>query len=200
MIARASIVAGATLAMAAALGLRETTNVWATTGTVALLSLLACARLDGAHLRVLLTPGRRSLLLGGLAGLASVAVTWAGYRAMLQLLPEMEALMARFYQDLQDWPGPLLASPVILVVVLAEECVWRGLLVDLLGTSALAVAAAALAYALPQLLAGSPVLWAAALGCGLLWGWLRVRAGDLVAPLLAHAIWDAFVFVSGILR
>jgi membrane protease YdiL (CAAX protease family) len=48
---------------------------------------------------------------------------------------------------------------------------------------------------LPQIAFRSPLLVVVALVCGLIWGALRVWTKGLVAPLLAHLLWNLLVFV-----
>jgi membrane protease YdiL (CAAX protease family) len=57
------------------------------------------------------------------------------------------------------------------------------------------VTLAALAYALAHAPAGSPLLVAIALLCGLAWGTLRATTSSLVPSLLAHLVWDVLVFL-----
>ena len=35
---------------------------------------------------------------------------------------------------------------------------------------------------------------------GLLWGWLYVRSGNLVVPILVHALWNSRIFLQSLLR
>ncbi|MFW5921140.1 MAG: CPBP family intramembrane glutamic endopeptidase, partial [Polyangiales bacterium] len=90
------------------------------------------------------------------------------------------------------------ALPILVVVILAEELVFRGALMDLLsermgGTATVLVAS--VLYLLPQLGVGSWLLMLVAFGCGLAWSALRQWTGTLVAPTVAHLIWDFVVFV-----
>jgi membrane protease YdiL (CAAX protease family) len=194
------LVVVATAALSLVLATQQSFNVWLTTGSVAAAGLLLALWLGGARIRDLLHPTSRSVLLGLVVGGASVAVTSLGYRIGVDLFPSLEPSVSGLYASLEDWPGPVLAAPVLLLIVAFEECVWRGLLIDVLQHSrtrgaTLVVSIAALAYAVPQLLGAPLLLWAVALGCGLIWGALRVASGGLVAPLLAHALWGACIFI-----
>ena len=90
------------------------------------------------------------------------------------------------------------AFPVLVLVVTAEEIVWRGLGIDVFSrhTSAQnAVLLSAVLYTLPQVAFRSPLLVVVAFLCGVVWGALRVHTKGLTAPLLAHLVWDLLVFV-----
>ena len=93
---------------------------------------------------------------------------------------------------------PAIASLALLPVITGEELVWRGLvqteLVRRLGRWT-GVVLAALAYALAHAPLGSPLLVAAALLCGMVWGTLRAATASLVPSLLAHLVWDILVFL-----
>lgn len=172
-------------------------SVWRVTGIVAGLSLLLLGLLDGRALAPLLAWRTRSVALGISAGLAMAGATYLLFPVGEALIPSLHGEVARLYGQLHTPPGPLRALPVLVLVVLAEELLFRGVLVKALlpfgGVAA--VGGAALLYALPQLGTGSPLLISLALCCGLLWGLLRVLANDLLTPLLAHLVWDLLVFV-----
>lgn len=190
----------ATLLFAAALFVRAEANVWVVTGAAAAASLGIAWHLHGERLRELLRPSALRLALGVVLGVAMAAATHLLYRLTVGLVPAVSPMVAELYRNIeQDPPGPLLALPVVLVVVLAEECVWRGLLVDALwsrvGAAATLLLATA-AYSLPQLAARSLPLVAAALGCGLVWTAIRLWRREILTPLVTHLVWDVLIFVA----
>jgi hypothetical protein len=195
-------VALATLCFAAALLAKGELNVWAVTAGAAVLSLAAAFAADRRRLAALLVPRRRDAVLGLAAGAALVLATHLLYGLAARLLPDLQAVVRQLYAELEAPPGPLAALPITAVVVLAEEVVWRGLLVDellaRLGTApqrrTALLAAATLLYAVPHLVAGIPVLLLAALALGAVWTTLRLATGGLGAPLLSHLVWSAAVF------
>jgi len=94
----------------------------------------------------------------------------------------------------------LLLGGVLFALVNAalEEVIWRGLLQDDLGAllgpaAAVAVQGASFglahAHGVPRGLAGVVL----AGGWGVLLGWLRLRSGGLLAPILAHVVADATI-------
>lgn len=211
-------VAVATALMAAVLSYLRSVNLWLTTGTagavILALGLWAAGRRIGPRLAPGLGPGagsgtgrsgvrkRRfatSLGLGLAAGIAMVLATHAGFRLLDGTIPALRPLVERLYADLQAPPGPLVALPVVFVVVLAEEVVWRSVLFDALRPKIGAAPTLALAtavYAVPQLAAGNPALLAAAVGGGTVWGALYLLRRDLVAPFVCHLLWDVAIFVA----
>jgi membrane protease YdiL (CAAX protease family) len=95
----------------------------------------------------------------------------------------------------------LVVAIVIFVMAVAEELVWRGLVISLLeervGTRTAWIWAAGL-YALAHV----PTMWSlsapglnpfvpmAALGCGLVWGAMARFTGRLAPGILSHALFD----------
>ena len=127
---RLVVVSVATAAFAAALLLQDTVNLWAVTGGAALVSLAAAAWADGRRLAALLVPRRHDVLLGLATGAAAVLATHLLFALAARLAPGLPAAVRQLYAGLEAPPGPLAALPVTALVVLAEEVVWRGLLVD----------------------------------------------------------------------
>lgn len=191
-------VAVATAAFTAALLGKEVANVWLITGLAALLSLVLAVWSDGRRLAALLRPRKRDLAVGLGGGLALVVATHLLYPLGAELLPAFERLVEFLYADISVPPGPRAALPLTAFVVLAEEAVWRGVLMEELRHRfrhrRLRVAVATLLYAVPHVLAGIPVLVVAALAMGATWTLLRLATGRLVAPLLCHLVWSMTIF------
>jgi membrane protease YdiL (CAAX protease family) len=186
------------LAFCIAMGLRAQVNIWIGTGVAASVSLvlLRWAPIGGA--RDMWNATRRTVLVGLGAGLLMSLATWALYPLSTELIPEIETEVTKLYALLRQTPGPVAAFPLLVLVVIAEERVWRGLALDLFGQGQpglRAVTLSALVYTFPQIALRSPLLVAVALACGLVWGGLRVQTRGLAAPLIAHLLWDLLVFV-----
>ncbi|HEX4999000.1 MAG TPA: CPBP family glutamic-type intramembrane protease, partial [Terriglobia bacterium] len=143
-----------------------------------------------------LNPSISRIVLGLVAGLALYGLTRgiAGF-----LLPPLWPGWERGAGALYAWKGrhswPFLA-PTLVMIVFAEEAVWRGViarwLMERWGRPA-GVAAGAALYAACHWAAFSPLLLVAALGCGLFWGWLYAATDDLVTPTVSHLLWDALL-------
>jgi membrane protease YdiL (CAAX protease family) len=118
-----------------------------------------------------------------------------------------ESWLARLYLQLGD--PSLLRKNVsfivvaIIVMAIAEELVWRGLVIHLLEkvvgwrrawiVSALLYAVAHLptAWALRDPVAGwNPVIPLGALACGLVWGGMAHRYDRLIPSIISHALFD----------
>ncbi len=197
---RAVVLAACVSVFCVVMGLRAELNVWIGTGAAATLSMFLVWL--GAR------PSARDLLgakpwvglaVGAAAGVVMSLATWGLYPLAVDVLPPVRGEVETLYALLRQPPGPVRAFPLLLLVVAAEELVWRGLAIDvftpLLGEWSAALMAALL-YVLPQIAFRSPLLMVVALLCGLLWGALRVRTGGLVAPFVAHVLWDALVFIA----
>ncbi len=79
-----------------------------------------------------------------------------------------------------------------MVVVVAEEVLWRGAFIGAgsrLVPRRVAAILSVVTYAAVQLGTGSWVVVLAALVCGAFWSTERLVTGSLVASLVSHAIW-----------
>ena len=191
---------GAALALAAAaavLGaaLRPVVpNVWYRLAAIGgALSAVALARVDVGW-RELFRPRLRHLWLG----LGSAVVLYVAGRivtGMLLAVPAFAAQVRAVYGWKSLIPGGL-ALPLLLLIVLAEEIVWRGAvtlpLAARLGPWPGTLAAAA-AFAAAHIPLGVPVLLLAAFGAGWFWSALVVKTRSAIPALVAHAAWDVTV-------
>lgn len=190
--------AGFTLALVA----KDLVNVWLLTGAAAAVSLALAVWSDGRRLAALLRPRKRDFatdLAAGLgAGVALVVATHLLYPLGAELVPAFGRLVEYLYADISVPPGPRASLPLTAVVVLAEEAVWRGVLMEELRHRfrhrRVRVTMATLLYAVPHMLAGIPVLVVAALLMGAAWTLLRLATGRLVAPLVCHMVWSMTIF------
>jgi hypothetical protein len=143
-------------------------------------------------LRELLRPRPKPILIGLAAGLLLVLATHLSYGPISVVAPFVKTGTAQLY--LENASRPRLAFGLLLVpIAIAEEVVWRGAVQAALTArfgSAVAVLGGAALYAVCHAPIGAPVLMIAALGCGLVWGVLRATTAGLVAPILAHVLWD----------
>lgn len=194
---RLAAIAGASVAVAIGIWSAGTNWLWLVMAAAGAVSVGLAWRADAAGLLRLLRPTARALAVGVLSGVVMVTFTYALYPIVGARSDWLLNQVASHYAALEAPPGPLLALPVLVLVVFAEELVWRGLSIDVLPAewprSALIAASAAL-YALPQLASASFLVIALALVCGAIWSAQRVYSGGLVVPLVTHAIWSVTVF------
>jgi len=182
-----------------AMGLREVLNIWIGTGAAALTSAFALWLGARQALRShFCAPAATDLIVGLAAGVLMSVATWWLYPISVSVFAPIQTEVETLYALLRQAPGPVRAFPVLLLVVAAEELVWRGVAIDLFSRSLgpwRAMLVSAFLYVLPQVALRSPLLIIVALCCGLLWGALRVSSKGLAAPFVAHLVWDILVFV-----
>ncbi len=197
--AEAVALAACVAAFCLAMGLREVLNIWIGTGFAALSSVIVLWLGARPVLRSnLRAPATTNLLIGLAVGVLMSVATWWLYPLSVSLFPPIQTEVETLYALLRQAPGPVRAFPLLLLVVAAEELVWRGVAIDLFSKSLgpwRAMIFSALLYVLPQVALRSPLLIIVALCCGLLWGALRVWTKGLAAPFVAHLVWDVLVFV-----
>jgi membrane protease YdiL (CAAX protease family) len=136
----------------------------------------------------------REFLWGIAVGGVSLGATYALYPVAKHFLPFIGDDVAFLYRLVPVTRGTI---PVVVLVIIAEELLWRGALLDALRADHPAVSAVILAstsYAAAQLGLGVPLLAGAALLLGLLWAAEAVLTRSLIAPLISHAMWTLTVF------
>ncbi len=93
---------------------------------------------------------------------------------------------------------PNLIILLLLIIGPAEEIFWRGYVQDTLAEKFgdnKGWIIASLIYAGVHVYALNLMLLAAALICGLFWGWIFKRYKSLWPGIISHAIWDVTIFV-----
>lgn len=167
-------------------------------GTAAVLSLAGAALVGPeARARWGSRPVRGVVLGTGVAAVL-VAASLAGWSVRGLLPVDITTEVSGLYAVLRRPPGPVAGFPLMVVTIVGEEILFRGVLQDALrarlGPRA-AVGLAAVAYALANLGSGTWILPLVALVLGGLWGLLAERSGGLWVPLACHILWDAALFV-----
>ncbi|MET0792160.1 MAG: CPBP family glutamic-type intramembrane protease [Polyangiaceae bacterium] len=177
--------------------------------TFAVVGLLLVALLVGLRVvrGALLRPNRMTVGVGISSGLLMVVLTHLAYRWLTALAPDIGAATARL-MGLLNVSGFSVGSRAALIVLIAscEEVLFRAALPEVETRAPLSlvaferrdlrrILALAAIYALTTTPLGSPLLAACALLCGAIWGALGVATGSLVAPILAHVVWDLGVLI-----
>jgi membrane protease YdiL (CAAX protease family) len=194
--ARATAAVAFTMAaFAVALAAHRQPWFWLATAASAALAAALAAWAAAPRLRALLRPRAASAAIGVTTGLALAAATHVLFAHAASAYAPLAPAVRDLYATLAGYPGRATTVLVVSLAVLAEELVWRGLLVDLLRRHGprRTLALGTLLYALPLLAAGNPALMVAALGCGAVWTALRLACDDLVAPLASHLVWNALL-------
>ncbi|MEO8798461.1 MAG: CPBP family intramembrane glutamic endopeptidase [Polyangiaceae bacterium] len=137
-----------------------------------------------------------NVLVGAGLGVVMTIGTYAAYAVAERLLPSLRAQVAGLYAAAHT-ETVVAALAWTTVSIVAEELLFRGLLLESLRSAGAQKTVAALvslaAYVLVQIGSGSWVIAAAALVCGAFWTVERVLTKSLVASIISHAIWTLVV-------
>jgi CAAX protease family protein len=167
---------------------------------------------DEGTLLDLLTPRWGDLSIGAVSMIGLLFASWAARRILSPVGSPRQAWLFSIYLQLGN-PEHLQRSTVytllILAICVAEEIVWRGMvlgdLTERFGRRA-ALPLSALAYGfatLPTLwllrdpVAGpNPLFITAAIGCGLVWSFLAAQLGRLTPVMISHMAFTYFTIVQ----
>jgi hypothetical protein len=171
-------------------------------------ALTGLALFSDADARALLRPSFLTVALGLGVGLLMAALTHVAFAAVTPLLPQVLTATERLFDLLHVGNfTPAARGGLIVVVASCEEVLFRGALAGPPGgrddpplhrpgrDDLLRVVALAAVYALATATLGSSLLVVCAFACAIAWGLLRVATRSLVAPIVAHVVWDLFVLV-----
>ena len=177
-------------------------NFYPPLGLLALGLLIAVFVLYRNRLADWLRPSRRNVMAGLGLGLATAALTHLGYALLAGLWPGLRPAVVALYGTVWLGPGPFVALPVVVLAVVVEELVWRGVLLDAAMHSPdagarrmLILTGSTVSYTVAQAGSASWALALVALVLGLFWGVQRLWDGSLVSALLTHLIWTLSVLV-----
>lgn len=159
-----------------------------------------------------LAPRRGDVTIGVLCAALLLFASWLGRSALAPSGTPRQAWLYRVYLQLGDpdlVQQSLWLTSALLLIAIAEELVWRGLVLELLAerlglrrgwiVSAVLYALCSLPtiYALRDPNAGlNPLLPTAALGAGLVWAFLAARLGRLAPVAISHMVFTYFTAVQ----
>lgn len=209
----ASIAAGTTIATALVMGFAFDPRRAGTPAMLiaigllyALLAAFALYRLDQrGELRARFRPAGGDLTMGAITAGLLYGSAHVVEHALAGRGSPQEAWVMRLYLQLGDPQavGRMLVGGAVFVVAVLEEIVWRGLVMRsleaaldrrralLLTTVLFAAAHLPTLYLLRDPVAGlNPLIVLAALGCGLVWGLIYLRASRLSPAIFAHALFS----------
>jgi len=172
-------------------------GLWPGVGVAALLLGSLIWVHDRSSLLPLLRPSASLIAWGVGAGALQIVVTYVLYPPAARALPFVAPQTGELYATFGQATG-LTVAVLLPLVILSEELVWRGTVQSAMQKCCEGrwrVVPAAVVYACAHLPAGPPLLPLLALACGLYWGALRARTGSLIAPLIAHFLWDLSVLI-----
>ncbi len=136
-----------------------------------------------------LRPRARDVAVGVVVGALTLVATHLAFALLTSTFAFVRADVERLYLVAAITPQALLA---VVLVIVAEEVLWRRLLLDALRAvvpTPLAIVLATTVYATAQLGVGSWLLAVAAFVLGALYCVLTTWTGRLHAALCAHAVW-----------
>lgn len=144
-----------------------------------------------------LRPTRRGVAVGLLVGVGMTLATYPVYALAAALYPPLRGEVAVLYGAAH---GARLAEALgwVLVIIVAEELLWRGALLDALAplvSPRPAMALSLLTYCVAQAGTGSWIVTALALVCGTLWTLQRHLTRSVLSSLIAHLIWTPTVIL-----
>lgn len=160
----------------------------------------------------LMRPRFGDLTLGALVGVVLLVASWAGRETLAGVgTPQQAWLLNIYFQagDPEVVESSVLITTIILTIVLCEDLIWRGWVLDQTTTSfgeRRGWPLATLLYGATMIptvvtlaapVAGpNPLLLVAALFCGLVWTFMAHLIGRLPPVLISHAIFTYFSIVQ----
>ena len=172
-------------------------DVYPVLGPYALAVVAAVVALRGRTLRKDLAPSRTAVVSGLLVGIAMTLATYPVFRLAAELFPALRPNVAALYRAAATrsaWQS----LPWVVAIVVAEELLFRGLLLDALRFrrhGRIAAAASVALYVLAQAGTGSAIVASMALVCGIVWTVQRMSTRSLLSPLLSHLVWTPMVIL-----
>jgi len=172
-------------------------GIYALMGPFALAVALLVGVVFRARLRAWLQPTRRGVLAGLLVGAGMTLATYPLYALACAIYPGLRIDVAVLYGAARDTPLAE-ALPWVLAIIVAEELLWRGALLEAFARRVSPHAAMVLSvatYCVAQAGTGSWIVTLLALVCGTLWTLQRHVTRSLLSPLIAHLIWTPTVIL-----
>ena len=159
-----------------------------------------------------LSPRGGDLSIGAVTGMALLAASWGARAVLTPTGSPRQIWLLRLYLQLGD-PEKLQHSVfltgALIAIVIAEELVWRGLVLEdlterlgnrrgwIVAALLYALATLPIVYLLGDGSAGpNPLLLIAAFGCGMVWTFLSARLGRLLPAVVSHLVFTYFSAVQ----
>jgi len=186
------------IALASAWRLPVPSGIWLINALAALLGITSGIWAISTQHHPLFRRTKRDLLIGVAVGICLIAGSQLVTRLVFLQFEVAKAELARLYALLETYPGARRAFPILMLVVLAEELVFRGAVTTWLGERCrpiVAIGLSTLLYLIPLMASGSWLLVLVGLSTGIVWTSARMWSQGLVVPLVSHALFSAATFV-----
>jgi membrane protease YdiL (CAAX protease family) len=172
-------------------------DVYSVLGPFALGVTVAIAALRPRALKHELRVTPRAVISGLAVGAVMTVATYPVFDAAAALIPSLRGNVAYLYGAAAT-RTVLSSLPWVLVIVFAEEFLFRSALFEALGRRfrpALAIGGTVAAFAAAQSGTGSFIVVLMAIVCGAIWTVQRHALDSLLSPLIAHLIWTPVVIL-----
>jgi membrane protease YdiL (CAAX protease family) len=151
------------------------------------------------------------LSMGAVAAFLLLMASWGARATVAPPGSERQAWLLFLYIQLGDpeqIQRSIMLSSLLIGITLAEEIIWRGLVVErltghfgarrgwLVAVALYSLASLPTAYTLRSSAGYNPLLVLATLGCGIVWTFLAVRVGRLVPGMVSHMAFTYFSVVQ----
>ncbi len=167
-------------------------------GVLAPLLAVACLVAGRRRLRSWFVADGRAVAFGLLGGGVQAVLTHVGYGLLASKVPALREQVVALYALMGTGLGPMRALPILVVAVVVEELVWRGMALEGAesdrGWWGYGLVSVCL-YTLAQAGSGSWALALTAFGCGWVWWAARRWGRSLTTPVLMHLTWSLIVLV-----
>ena len=169
-------------------------TLWWRMAAWALLTLTLLLSNERLRSKRLLPPNSlRDSLAGLVSAVLLISLTYLIYPTLSLHFPELALEAATLYRRLHAPPGLPYALPILVLVIVAEEMLWRGAFFGIEGRRAFVMSV--MSYTLVQLASGSWLLVALSFALGAFWAVQRWFFRSLWPSLISHLLWSLFVFV-----
>ena len=172
-------------------------GIYALMGPFALGVILLVSVVFRERLREWLRPSWLAVGVGLLVGASMTIATYPLYAVACSLYPGLRVDVAVLY-GAASATSLSEAVPWVLTIIVAEELLWRGALLDVFDARVsprVSFALALATYCLAQAGTGSWIVTLLALVCGTLWTLQRRLTRSVLSPLIAHLIWTPTVIL-----
>ena len=172
-------------------------DVYPVLGAYALAVIVVVGSLRFRALRAELRSTPRAVISGLAIGVGMTLATYPIFDVSVRLFPSLRSHVAELYRAAATrtvWQS----LPWVVIIIVAEELLFRGALLEAFKRCLrpiLAMTLAVAVYAMAQAGTGSSIVALMALVCGAVWTVQRHLSKSLLSPLISHLIWTPVVIL-----